>query len=175
MILHLVDLNEALVAAWRAAFRDFDEVKIHCCDILSIARNTVVSPANGYGVMAGGIDGVYTRYFGTTPQTEIQQLIGQRDEGYLPVGEAVFVVTGDTKIPYMISAPTMLTPGPIPASNCFLAMSAMLKTAEQHSTLITDIYCPGLGTMTGRVGPVDAAAEMVKACRLWKEGTMEMQ
>ena len=168
MKLHLVDINGDLVSEWNETFQMFDEVEIYCCDILSIAENTIVSPANSYGFMDGGIDRIYTEHFGMRPQTEIQTLIASKEEGHLPVGEAVFVSTGDSKIPYMIAAPTMLTPGAVPASNCFFAMAAVLNAADRNVDLVTDVYCPGLGTLTGRLEPKIAATEMAKAYAKWK-------
>ncbi len=169
MELWLVDRNPELVAAWQADFAEFTEVLIKCADILSVAENTIVSPANGYGYMDGGIDLLYTSYFGMQPQENIQNLISKRSEGFLPVGVAVFVETGNEKIPYMISAPTMVNPGPVDASNVFFAMSAILQVAQNNKQLIKKLFCPGLATGTGRVPYAYASEEMAFAYRKWME------
>jgi hypothetical protein len=52
--LHLVDSNPFVVSAWSAAFESFPEVTIHCGEMLLVAHNAVVSPANSYGFMDGG-------------------------------------------------------------------------------------------------------------------------
>lgn len=168
MNLHLVDINSDLTEAWEKSFRNFPEVEILCCDILSVARNTIVSPANSYGFMDGGIDRLYTELFGLQPQTEIQEHISQRADGFLPVGDAVLVRTGHPEIPYMISAPTMQSPGAIPSSNCFFAMAAILNTVERNREHVDHVYCPGLGTATGRLDPEIAATEMANAYQKWK-------
>lgn len=165
--LFLIDINHELVREWEKCFCTFENVNIVCGDILQFAENTIVSPANSYGFMDGGIDRLYTEYFGLQPQTEVQRAIERRDEGYLPVGASVLVETGHHTIPYMISAPTMLTPGAIPPSNCFFAMSAVLMSAERNSSIVKKVYCPGLGTMTGRLSPDIAAREMANAYRKW--------
>ena len=75
MELWLVDIQPNLVDAWENEFNEFPEVQIVADDILKIAENTIISPANSYGFMDGGIDLHYTNYFGVKPQEEIQKLI----------------------------------------------------------------------------------------------------
>lgn len=71
--LHLRDLSRALVAAWRQEFTGIPGVSISQGDIFSersgpvsagdpidIRADAVVSPANSFGFMDGGIDLVYT-------------------------------------------------------------------------------------------------------------------
>ena len=99
MQLWLVDSNRELVDAWHKEFEGFKNVFIEYGDILEIAENTIVSPANSFGFMDGGIDQQYTDYFGLKPQEEVQALIRQRSDGYLPVGAAVLVKTGNKRIP----------------------------------------------------------------------------
>ena len=163
MHLWLVDINLELVDAWHKEFAGFKNVSIECADILEIAGNTIVSPANSFGFMDGGIDQQYTDYFGLKPQEEVQALIRQRPDGYLPVGAAVLVKTGNKKIPYLISAPTMVTPGPVDAANVFFAMSAILKIAYTNRKLVNKVYCPGLATGVGCVPVGIAAKEMASA------------
>lgn len=168
MKLFLVDLNPDLVGAWDKIFNGAREVTALCGDILALAENTIVSPANSYGFMDGGIDMAYTDHFGLRPQTEIQKQIALREEGYLPVGAAVFVETGNPRVPYMISAPTMETPGAVSAANAFFAMSAVLQAAARHRDVVTSVYCPGLATGIGQVSPKRAAEEMAKAYFKWR-------
>jgi len=163
MILHLVDINFEMVEQWKIYFTDFPDVKIECGDILELAENTIVSPANSHGFMDGGIDEIYSRFFGATPEKNIQRAIRLRPEGCLPVGAAVLVNTGHSRIPYMISAPTMETPGSVPPAHCFFAMAAILKVAHKYKDKVSRLFCPGLATGTGRVAPELAAKEMAAA------------
>ena len=89
MRLHLVDTNERLVEAWRLAFKECKEVSIQQEDILLIAENTLVSPANSYGYMDGGIDAHYRSFFGVQIETIVQEAIRRRPEGLLPVEQAL--------------------------------------------------------------------------------------
>lgn len=160
MELWLVDIDPLVVEAWEIAFEGCSNVYIRQDDILSIAENTIVSPANGYGIMDGGIDLIYSEYFGEKPQKEVQKKISRRPDGILPVGSAVLVETGNAKIPYMISAPTMIVPEKVDKANVYFAMSAILKVANTNRNIVKKIFCPGLATGTGGVLPIDAATEM---------------
>jgi O-acetyl-ADP-ribose deacetylase (regulator of RNase III) len=167
MKLVLVDQEPGLVECWNREFAAFPEVAVVCGDILSLAQNAIVSPANSYGFMDGGIDLLYLEYFGLQIQDRVQDAISRRQEGYLPVGASVVVKTGHPKIQYLVVSPTMILPEAVPAANCFFSMAATLSIAS-HTVEITDLYCPGLGTGVGRV-PFDIAAEeMANAYRKWK-------
>lgn len=56
MQLHLVDTNAVLVAAWKDEFQQIDDVAVLHANLLAVAENTVVSAANSFGFMDGGID-----------------------------------------------------------------------------------------------------------------------
>jgi len=156
MKLHLVDIDPDVVREWERAFLPFPEVRVTQGDILKIAENTIVSPANSYGFMDGGIDEQYTGFFGLGPQTRLHEMIAIHPEGRLPVGSALLLPTGHSRIPWMISAPTMETPGPVPRHNAFYAMAAILICAARNRDLVKEVFCPGLGTGIGRIS-ADAA------------------
>lgn len=167
MELWLVDINADLVAVWEKEFKKFSEVNVLHGNILELAENTIVSPGNSYGFMDGGIDRLYIEYFGIHLQTEVMKAVSYRPEGYLPVGTGAFILTGDPQIPYMIAAPTMMTPGPVKSANCFFAMIAVLKVAYQNRKAVQKVFCPGLATGIGKVHPHLAAKEMANAYRKW--------
>ena len=72
----------------------------------------VISPANSFGFMDGGIDSLYRSYFGRHVQDRLQKLIRDRHYGELVVGAAEIVDTDNPRIPYLIAAPTMRVPDP---------------------------------------------------------------
>jgi O-acetyl-ADP-ribose deacetylase (regulator of RNase III) len=167
MRLHFADINPSVTHALGDCFRLYPEVEILCANLVAVAKHCVVSPANSYGFMDGGIDAAYLAYFGPGIQTAVQSAIARRPEGYLPVGAAVAVKTGDGPIPYLIAAPTMETPGEVPASYAGRALRAVLRLVDAHPELGEDIYCPGLTTLTGRTDPMEAAQSMADAYRHW--------
>ena len=54
--MHLIDRDPALVRAWREVFRDRDEVTVHEDDYFAHPAAAMVSPANSFGIMDGGLD-----------------------------------------------------------------------------------------------------------------------
>ena len=168
MRLHLVDIRGELVNAWVEAFEPFPEVTIRQGDLLAIAEHCVVSPANSYGFMDGGIDAAYRAYFGAQIERTVQDAIARRPEGHLPVGASLVVATGHTRVPYLIVAPTMTVPEQVESSHCYRAMRAVLRIAGADAEVGREIFCPGLGTGVGMVSPEAAAAMMAEAYRDWK-------
>ncbi len=161
--LHLVDVSQEMVAAWRSAFVRHPEVRIVEADIITVARGAVVSPANSYGDMGGGVDLVYRMHFGRDIERRVQSRIADTYGNYLPIGEALVVETGNTAITHLIAAPTMFLPEPTTEQNVYLAMSAALKVARLHRSSIKDLFCPGMGTGVGRLPPTLSAQAMVRA------------
>lgn len=168
MRLCLVDADATVAVALREAFRFFPEVSVEAADLLAVANNTVVSPANSYGFMDGGIDATFRAFFGAVVEDRVREAIGRRPEGYLPVGASLVIRTGDARIPYMVVAPTMLSPEQISKENCYRAMRAVLRIAASQKEVGRAVYCPGLGTGVGMVSPDEAAQEMALAYRDWK-------
>lgn len=170
MRLHLVDLNPEVVAAWQEAFRSFPDVTVRQGDLLTLAENAVVSPANSFGFMDGGIDRAFVAFFGSQLQVRVQDAIARRPEGYLPVGASLVVQTSHARIPYLIVAPTMLGPEAVGSDNSYRAMRAVLRIAAQFPEVGHEVYCPGLGTGVGGVRPDEAATEMARAYADWQAG-----
>ncbi|AKT39367.1 macro domain-containing protein [Chondromyces crocatus] len=165
--LHLVDSDEAVVTAWRHHFAVFPEVEVVHGDIVEVAAHAVVSPANGYGFMDGGVDRAYVRFFGASIEERVRAAIRCRPEGVLSVGAALVVDTGHPRIPRLIVAPTVLMPEPVPASHAYRALRAVLRVVTAWPASAGDVYCPGLTTGVGGVAPDEAAREMALAFRDW--------
>ena len=130
--LWLVDAYPDVAAALRVAFADCEGVSVACDDILALAENTIVSPANGQGFMDGALDASCAACFGPALQTEVRRRIAMRPDGMLPVGASLRVATGHGRIPLRIVAPTMPGPGTVDPKNAFFAMAAVLNVASQH-------------------------------------------
>jgi O-acetyl-ADP-ribose deacetylase (regulator of RNase III) len=167
--LHLVDHNPVLVAAWRECFRSFPEVAIRQGDLLAVAENAVVSPANSFGFLDGGIDRAYLAFFGLHIQERVQQASAARPEGHLPVGASIVVRTGHGRIPFLILAPTMLLPEVVAEDHSYRALRAVLRLAGHDAGVGRMVFCPGLGTGVGGGAPDAAAREMAQAYQDWKD------
>ena len=136
-------------------------------NILDLDVNAVVSPANSFGFMDGGIDQVYTDHFGLLPQTAIQDTLkvhGAFGSNYefteLLVGQAMLIDTGG-KPEMLICAPTMRVPMPIKDYNdVYLASRAAAREVKKF--MVPSVAFPGMGTGVGHV-PYDIAARcMIK-------------
>lgn len=161
------DISPLVCGAVESAFRGVADVDVYCADIFSAApADAIVSPANSYGLMDGGIDLVYVRRFGWALQSRLMGIIHELPGRLLPVGDALMVPTNDPLIPWMISAPTMVTPGPVPDTrNAYLAFSAVLRIGRARN--LGRVLCPGLATLTGRMDPLESARQMREAWDQW--------
>lgn len=168
MHLHLVDLNSQLVDAWQKAFAQYPEVSVEHGDLLETAEHCIVSPANSYGLMDGGIDAAYSAFFGEGIGERVHAAISGRPEGYLPVGASLAVYTGHPRIPYLIVAPTMVMPEAVESLNSYRAMRAVLRLLDAEPKLGAKVFSPGLATGVGRVSPESAASMMAEAYGDWK-------
>src|SRR5688572_14950286 len=102
MQLHLCDRNPDVVAAWREVFAGLPHVEISEGDIFTGGApraDAIVSPANSFGYMDGGIDAAYTRRFGSGLAERLRDVLRAAWDGELPVGMAVIIETGDRDIP----------------------------------------------------------------------------
>ena len=167
MQLHFIDNIPAVAAALAEAFAGHPEIEVVCGDILELAHDCVVSPANSHGYMDGGVDAAYSRFFGPQLELQVQAAIHRRPEGLLPVGAALAVATGHARIPFMIVAPTMEMPEEVPASHAGRALRAVLRLVDSEPQLDGHIYCPCLATGVGRVPAAEAAASMLSAYEHW--------
>lgn len=171
----LVDIKEEVVAAWRVAFDGEPGVEVVQGPFERLPEfDAVVSPANSFGLMDGGIDLAISRFFGWDLMDAVQARIRAEYFGEQPVGTAMIVGTNDEKHPYLIHAPTMRVPMDIRGTDyAYLAMLAVLRSVRDHNRVqtrrIDTVACSGLGTATGKLEPRVAAAQMVLAWRVARE------
>ncbi|MBC7527290.1 MAG: macro domain-containing protein [Chthonomonadaceae bacterium] len=167
VIYHLRDINAPLVASWSKYFAEVPQVRPSFGDVFGVKADAIISPANSFGFMDGGIDLVYSGRFGWQLQKRLQQLLREEYEGELPIGMAVLLGTGDHELPYLVSAPTMRAPANVSNTlNAFLAFRAALRLIQRHNALfpetIKSVICPGLATATGQM-PVEICAKQMYA------------
>ncbi|HYF61229.1 MAG TPA: macro domain-containing protein [Herpetosiphonaceae bacterium] len=173
MRLVLTALHEPLAAAWQRFCGDLPFVQVHRGSIFDAPCDAVVSPANSFGFMNGGIDLFYSRRFGWHVQDRVQSAIRERHHGELLVGQAEIVATDDTAIPYLIAAPTMRMPQTIRETvNPYLAARAVFllwkhgrfpdgpRAGEPLAAHIETVAMPGLGTGVGSVDDAVCARQV---------------
>ena len=162
----LVDRHGPLVRAWEAAFEDHEEARIVEGDFFAYPADAMVSPANSFGIMDGGLDAAIRDTLGHGVQRAVQARILADFHGELPIGTAVLVETGHASWPFLIAAPTMRVPESVAQTvNAYLAFRAVLlavraHNASDHETEIRSVLCPGLGTGIGALDPTRCALQM---------------
>ena len=169
MQINLVGIEPKLIAAWQQLFKHCENVSIIHDSIFNLKADAIVSPANSFGYMNGGIDFTISKTMGWHIEKRLQEKIRTEFYGELLVGQATYVETDHSAFPFLISAPTMRTPMTIIKSpNVYLAMKAILnlikfgktEKGEPLSTKITSIAIPGLGTGIGQVPAMHCARQM---------------
>lgn len=187
VVYRLRDKSEAMVKAWRDSFAKYSDcVEVSQGDIFkkAPAADALVSPANSFGFMDGGIDMIYSKHFGWQMQDRLQEAIDKEKDGELLVGDALIIPAyGDDPIDktdlsqfnegkpikFLISAPTMRIPCDVSfTANAYLAFRAVILAVDRHNRdktrqPIKSVLCPGLGTAVGRMPYQRCARQMLMA------------
>jgi len=182
----LAAVDGPLTAAWQRWCGDLRCVEVHQGSIFETTCDAVVSPANSFGFMDGGIDRLYTEFFGAAVQERVQACIRSCHDGELLVGQADIVPTDHTRIPYLIAAPTMRVPTALGRSvHPYLAARAVLllvvrgrfswgeSAGQPVADRVRRVAFPGLGTGVGRVPPTVCAKQVRAAIEDFVLGRFE--
>lgn len=167
----LVDPLATVCEAWTKEFKPHKQVQIIHGTFQQVEKyDCLVSPANSFGLMDGGVDLAITQYFGLQLMQRVQETILEKFAGEQPVGTAFLVNTGHSAHPFLVHTPTMRVPQQISGTdNVYRAMLAMLVAVKRHNqsnqSPIKTIVCPGMGTGTGMLEPTMAAKQMELAFR----------
>lgn len=173
MKIYLADVKPQMREAWKIAFKGVPDVEVYeggIGSIFDLKVDALVSPANGFCFMCGGIDAMLTDHLGQHVPKRLQKKIQERD-GELIVGSAEWVFTDHPVWKFLIAAPTMRTPTRLPENsvNVFLATRAALFMTQTiqfladtftPETKLESIAFPGMGTGVGAVPPERAAIQM---------------
>jgi O-acetyl-ADP-ribose deacetylase (regulator of RNase III) len=171
----LAAIEAPLADAFERFCGDLEFVSVHRGSIVDLNVDAVVSPANSYGFMDGGIDALYMDHFGAEIQMRVRRQIYDHHGGELLVGAADIVETGHPTIPFLIPAPTMRVPMVLRDSpNAYLAARAVFRLVQQGvfaagthagervADHVRVVALPGLGTGVGRIG-FNTCARQVRA------------
>ncbi len=169
MKLILVAPDLLLAAAFQEHFHYFPNVEVVNNYFEWLPEfDCLVSPANSFGMMDGGMDAAIIKFFGSSLMDKVQQRILTDYLGEQPVGTSMIVETAHPKHPFLAHTPTMRVPMPIVGTDIpYVAMWAMLLAVRNHNLQaqqkIKSIACPGLGTGIGRFPYSEAARLMALA------------
>ena len=168
--------SEPMVHAWRSIATGRPGVVVYEGSVLAAGPDAVVSPANSFGLMRGGVDAAYAAAWPTIEQ-RVRSAVLAFHGGELPVGEAVVVSTGAVRPSWLISSPTMRKPAtvlPTDTVHPYLAARAVFRLWQLGRVedgrpvrrVISSIGLPGLGTGVGHVDPLTCARQVAAA---WDE------
>lgn len=170
----LSDINQNVVRAWQKEIMQHEGTYQgphgifvdQNNSIFDVEAEAIVSPANSFGFMDGGID---QEIFNRCGWIELQKLVHERIEksfnGELLVGQAtqIFVSSFCPTSPFcaVIIAPTMRTPRIIVDADAVrLSTRAAVRCAIDLQ--IESIAITGMGAGSGRVPPSIVADQMFK-------------
>ncbi|EAT6896726.1 macro domain-containing protein [Salmonella enterica] len=158
----------AMAAAFELYFQNTENVEIIRRPFETVPEfDCMVSAANGFGLMDGGVDAAITTYFGTQLQERVQQHILREYLGEQPVGTAFVTGTGNSKHPWLVHAPTMRVPLIIDGTDAvYSATRAALLAIFQHNKSaredrkIKSVVFPAMGAGCGKVSSDSVARQM---------------
>jgi O-acetyl-ADP-ribose deacetylase (regulator of RNase III) len=161
--------NPSLFDAFQERFSQFADVSVigECFEWIP-TFDCLVSPANSFGMMDGGIDAAITQFFGLSLERRVKKRILEDYLGEQPVGTSFVIETEHSKHPFLAHTPTMRVPMSIKGTDIpYIAMWAMLLAIRKHNETnqrtIRSVVCPGLGTGIGQVPSSEAARQMAIA------------
>jgi len=162
----LVARRQALVDPWNEVFESFDSVEVYNGDFFTHDADAMMSPANSFGIMDGGLDAAIRSLLGFQIESEVQAVILEKHHGELPVGTAEIIPTGHSRWKYLVVAPTMRVPESVADTlNAYLSFRAALLSVMRHNrtsggSRIDSLLAPGLCTGVGRMDARRCAAQM---------------
>lgn len=169
--LSFVDTNIEVCRAFEDYFGKYDNMKVFNCPFQELEEyDCLVSPANSYGSLSGGVDYHIREYFGRQLESRVQDYIAQYYFGEQPVGTSFIIDTGHPTHPFLAHTPTMRVPLKIQhTDNVYDAMRALLMTVFRFNSVNNDVIktvaCTGMGTLIGGMEPRIAVGQMELAYR----------
>ena len=166
LTLILVDPNRALCEAFRERFAGLPSVEIVNGRFETLpAFDCMVSAANSFGLMDGGVDAAIINFFGPDLMARVQARILHDFLGEQPVGTSMLVETGHAKHPYIAHTPTMRVPMSIARIDWQWEPCCALSIIIINCTNALSAAWPvrAWGTATGQVPAHEAARQMALA------------
>ena len=155
----------SVVSELKRSFEDVYQVEVVEGDILNLSCDALVSPANSFGEMSGGLDKAIDDFYKGAAQRKAQDIILEHFFGELPMCHAITLDMQTKNFPYLIIAPTMRVPGNVSnTANAYLAMRALLIALSKYNEFarnkIRHIAIPSLCTGVGGMSEAESATQM---------------
>jgi O-acetyl-ADP-ribose deacetylase (regulator of RNase III) len=155
------DNNPAVVNSY-ADYLERTPFIIQKGDIFHSPAGIIVSPANSFGFMDGGVDDVIAKRLPLAAEKVRREVL---THGIVPVGQSRLFSTRDKDFPMLLMLPTMLGPMGIEGTlNVFYAAYELFQAASRAKC---EIVCPGLGTGCGAMPPAQSAHQILWAWELF--------
>lgn len=164
-------LSDELFDEFTLAFQNDESVSIYLGEFQTIPKyDCMVSAANSFGLMDGGVDFAITDYFGVDLMLRVQEHIKQEYRGEQLVGSAFVIETKHKKHPYLVHAPTMRIPEIIDGTDAvyratWAALIAIDQFNKSTNQKINTVVFPAMGAGCGQVTPKRVAQQMALAWR----------
>ena len=130
---------------------------------LAFDIDAVVSPANTMGIMNGGYDAVLRRYFGVGIEHTVRQYF---DKFKLDVGEAIAVITGHSKVEWLIVTPTVSVTGEGSSGHATVSYSCAYNAVKAaHEKGVKYLGMTGLGSGVGGLDRRVSAKQQVQGIK----------
>lgn len=168
------DYNKDKISQYQKVLGNIDNTSFINCSLDDLFKkynvDILVSPANSYGIMTGGIDRDIVKLFPTVEKNVLKKVNESvyNDSSlkkYIPVGKCKHVpLNNNGKI--LLIAPTMQLPHNIvETNNIELAFSAILKAIKNLDDCVI-VACPCLGTGVGGMSGTESAVQILRAIQL---------
>lgn len=180
-----VSLNHNIVNSVNNVFSGYSNITaIHSNIGQCQSHDCIVSPANSFGKMDGGIDRTISYMLNTIDDKDyigkkVRNIINKRFRGEQPVGSCIILPTDNNKFPYLAHAPTMRIPrncvGTLNAYYAFKAVLCDVLNFNEHMisinkepirTILTTTFCTGCGELSLQM----ALLQMKKAYDVVRDG-----
>lgn len=170
---HLRDTNPEVIKAFQQFFSRGGRVEISEGDVMELETTAIVTPANSFGIMEGGLGDCLNKVSQGKLENRVRKMIQDKYAGEMPVGFAEIIKSGMDKPQLVVVAPTVRVPIRQTSTNVntYLATRAALRAIaaymreanENGGTKIESVAFVGMGTGGAKCPTAVAAFQMYEA------------
>jgi len=143
----LSDQDSRVLDAWRSQLQRWPDVEIRSEDPLQTAADALLLPGNSFGLLDAGLEFRVLEAGGWETQDELRQIIQDRFDGELLVGQAAILRRASLPRP-IVYAPIWRIPWPLANTvNVFLAVRGALLALKKDAATppLVSLVVPAMG------------------------------